>query len=96
MGARSFGQFSRIKPFRFPFRHNQWFYSSSSIPIKQIYEYASPAKVEKEIAAFKKWNKVTAISPSIRKTIVEDLGWDQPTDIQKQIFKLCQKDRSVS
>ena len=63
--------------------------------ISQIYEYTSPAKLDQQEFNAKRWRRFTTISPSVRKAIVEDIGWERPTEIQRKVFQLALKDRSV-
>ena len=61
--------------------------------LRLVYEHV-PVRPE-ETKRDRRWARYSGISPDVRRAIVDDLGWDHPTDIQRRIFNLVQKDRSV-
>lgn len=62
--------------------------------VRQVYEYAAPALLE-ENRSLKRWGRYTMISPKVRRAAVEKLGWERPTDIQRKVFQLVMRERSV-
>lgn len=63
--------------------------------ISQIYEYMAPGSLDQLKSATKRWNRVPSISNNVKKSIIENLKWENPTEIQRKVFSLALKDRSV-
>eukprot|EP00339_Tiarina_fusa_P026508 CAMPEP_0117004918 /NCGR_PEP_ID=MMETSP0472-20121206/5728_1 /TAXON_ID=693140 ORGANISM="Tiarina fusus, Strain LIS" /NCGR_SAMPLE_ID=MMETSP0472 /ASSEMBLY_ACC=CAM_ASM_000603 /LENGTH=610 /DNA_ID=CAMNT_0004706027 /DNA_START=73 /DNA_END=1901 /DNA_ORIENTATION=+ len=75
-------------------RVGKFSYATTPANISQIYAFTSPARLDQDEANQKRWKRFTTISPSVRKSIVK-LGWEKPTDIQRKVFQLALKDRSI-